>query len=81
MTSLARLLRRGVDVREGETLGYEVAARVGKVFAQKVDVSLRGAYAVFGDFYDNTVRNDAGQGATGDPDDVYKVALMVNVPF
>lgn len=70
-----------VDVREGETLGYEVAARVGKVFAEKVDVSLRGAYAAFGDFYDDTVRDDEGEGSLGNPDDVYRVALMVNVPF
>jgi hypothetical protein len=70
-----------VDVREGKTLGYEVAARVGKVFAEKVDVSARVAYAAFGDFYDDTARDDKGQGDLGDPDDVYKAVLMVNVPF
>jgi hypothetical protein len=65
----------GIDKREGKFLGYEAAGRVGKVFIDKVDISLRAAYAVFGDFYDNTVEDG------DDPDDVYKVTLMVNVPF
>ncbi|WP_429886163.1 hypothetical protein [Geoalkalibacter halelectricus] len=56
------------------TLGYEIAARVGKVFADKFDVSLRGAYAFLGDFYDTPANNN-------DADDLYTVALMARVPF
>lgn len=67
------------DARAGKTLGYEVAAQVGKVFAEKFDLSLRGAYAAFGDFYDDSVTGDSGQ--VDDPDNVYKVAMMVNVKF
>lgn len=58
--------------REGKTLGYEVAARVGKTYFGKVDVSLNASYAGYGDFYDT---------AAGDPDNTYKSYLMVNVPF
>ncbi|MDT8441564.1 MAG: hypothetical protein RQ723_07875 [Desulfuromonadales bacterium] len=65
----------GAAKREGDSLGFEVAARVGKKFFEKVDVSLNGAYASFGDFYDNTVNG------TDDPDSIYKVYAMVNVPF
>jgi len=38
-------------------------------------VSLRGAYAILGDFYDETAPGD------DDPDDVWTTTLMVNVPF
>jgi hypothetical protein len=75
------LVTAASDKRAGDFLGYEVAARVGKVFAEKVDVSARVAYAVFGDFYDDSARDDKGEGRIGDPDDVYKAVLMVNVPF
>jgi len=66
------------DVRAGSMMGMELAARVGKVFADKFDLSLRGAYASFGDFYDDTVDNN---GTVTDPDAVYKLALMANVSF
>ena len=56
------------------TLGYELAARVGKVFADKFDLSLRGAYAFLGDFYDTDANNN-------DADDIYTVGLMARVPF
>ncbi len=68
-----------IDVKKGKTLGYEVAARIGKKFYDVVDVSLNGAYASFGDFYDNTVVDNKGQAA--DPDDVFKTYLMVHVPY
>lgn len=58
--------------KEGDSLGYEVAARVGRTYFGKVDVSLNASYAGYGDFYDT---------AAGDPDDTYKTYLMVNVPF
>ncbi|MFU8857120.1 MAG: hypothetical protein ACNA8S_08950 [Deferrisomatales bacterium] len=61
--------------REGEYLGTEFAAKVGCKIAGNVDVSLRGAYALLGDFYDKT--NAEGK----DPDDLYKLIAMVNVPY
>lgn len=67
---------RGVETkREGDSIGYEVAVRVGKKVYEKVDLSLNASYAGYGDFYDNTARNG------DDPDDTYKTYLMVNVPF
>ena len=68
------------DERDGDTLGYELALRVGKKFFEKVDVSLNAAFADFGDFYDNTV-SDVNGGGLSDPDSIYKTYLMVNVPF
>jgi len=61
--------------RDGKTLGYEVAARVGKKYFEKVDVSLNASYADYGNFYNDTI------GGTDDPDATYKTYLMVNVPF
>ena len=76
----------------GDELGWEVAARVGKKYFEKVDVSLNASYADYGDFYDGTAfsapRTGAGTNADPyvytygeDPDATYKVYLMVNVPF
>jgi len=70
-----RNVRGTVTKREGDTLGYEIAARIGKKVFEKVDLSLNLSYAGYGDFYDNTARNG------DDPDDTYKSYLMVNVPF
>lgn len=68
--------------REGKTLGYEVAARVGKKIFEKVDVSLNGSYADYGSFYDDSVdTNGTAAGGKDDPDATYKTYLMVNVPF
>ncbi|MBE0501798.1 MAG: hypothetical protein IBX47_10180 [Desulfuromonadales bacterium] len=58
--------------KAGKDLGFEVDAMIGKKFAEKYDVSLRGAYGVMGDFYK--------VGAV-DADDVFKVVAMVNVGF
>jgi hypothetical protein len=58
--------------KAGKDLGFEVDAMIGKKFAEKYDVSLRGAYAVTGDFY---------QVAGVDADDMFKVVAMVNVGF
>lgn len=65
----------GADRKDKGTLGYEVAASVGKVFAEKFDLSLRGSYAFLGKFYNDTTLNN------NDPDDLYTVALMARVPF
>ena len=62
----------------GDTLGYEVCARVGKKFFEKVDISLNASYAGYGDFYDNTSQDGE---RVDDPDATYKTYLMVNVPF
>jgi hypothetical protein len=61
--------------KDGKTLGGEVAARIGKVFAEKYDLSLRGAYGFLGNFYNST------NPALDDPDDIYQVVGMVNVSF
>ncbi|MHB1397998.1 MAG: hypothetical protein ACYDAI_08815 [Trichloromonadaceae bacterium] len=60
------------SAKEDKELGIEVAARVGTKIAEKVDLSLGGAYAFLGDFY---------QVGTTDPDNVYKVSVALNVPF
>lgn len=61
--------------REGTNIGGELAVKVGYKIAGAADVSLRGAYALLGDFYDKT--NAEGK----DPDDLYKLIAMVNVPY
>lgn len=68
----------GFDTREGDTLGYELCARFGKKFFEKVDVSFNASWADYGDFYDDTVSVDRNP---EDPDSTYKTYLMVNVPF
>jgi len=65
--------------RQGSNIGYEVAAGVGKEIVQNYDLSLRGAYAGFGDFYDGTVTGNNGSPA--DPDNVYKITMMLHVKF
>ncbi|NJC88988.1 MAG: hypothetical protein FIB02_10755 [Desulfuromonas sp.] len=69
-----------VDDAEGKTLGWEAAARIGKKYFEKVDVSLNLSYADYGNFYDNTAPKN-GVADAGDPDATYKAYLMVNVPF
>ena len=71
----------GSDYRRGDTLGYELSARIGKRFFEKVDVSLNAAFADFGDFYDDTVVDVNKNNKVSDPDSIYKAYLMVNVPF
>jgi len=51
------------------SLGAEVSAMVGKKFAEKYDLSLRGSYGFMGDYYGSNV------------DDTYKVVSMLNVSF
>jgi hypothetical protein len=67
--------------KEGKNLGTEINLRVGKKIADVVDISLNGAAAFLGDFYDKSA-TDAESGATGkDPDTQYMAYLMVNVPY
>ncbi|WP_020677394.1 hypothetical protein [Geopsychrobacter electrodiphilus] len=58
--------------KDNANLGAEFDAMVGKKFAEKYDLSLRGAYGLLGDFY-----KVGGQS----PDDLYKVVAMLNVSF
>lgn len=67
--------------REGKTIGTEVALRVGYKMAEALDLSINGAYAFLGDFYDKTA-TDLDNGATGeDPDNPYEVYLMANLSY
>lgn len=59
---------------DGKDLGLEVAARLGTRIAERVDVSLAGAYAFLGSFY-------KAPGSGSDPDNMYKVNFMINVGF
>ncbi|MDF1554890.1 MAG: hypothetical protein P1P84_17610 [Deferrisomatales bacterium] len=61
--------------REGTSIGTEINLRVGKKIAGAVDVSLNGAYAFLGDFYDKTAADG------DDPDAQYMAYLMVNIPY
>jgi hypothetical protein len=51
-------------------LGFEVAATVGTKVAEKADLSLTGAFAQLGDFYDGAPN-----------DELFKVNAMLNVSF
>jgi hypothetical protein len=63
-----------VASREGTDLGFEIAGECILKVADAANVSLRGAYAVLGSFYDESAGGE-------DPDDLYKLALMVNIPY
>jgi hypothetical protein len=63
----------GVE-REGTNLGFELSAQAGIKVAKAADFSLRGAYAMLGDFYDKTVAGD-------DPEDMYQLVLMLNIGY
>jgi len=58
----------------GTNLGFEVSAGVGTKITEKVDLSLRGSYALLGDYYDGTANGS-------DPEDPYKVVAMLNMGF
>ncbi|MDF1551766.1 MAG: hypothetical protein P1P84_01830 [Deferrisomatales bacterium] len=64
--------------REGKNLGSEIAGRVGYKFG-KLELSLNAAYAMLGDFYDNSATDKNGDPA--DPDDPYEVYVAANVNF
>jgi hypothetical protein len=67
--------RLGLTARQGNNIGSEICTRVGYKIGKHTDISLNGAYAVLGDFFDGT--------ATGgqDPDNQYEVYTMLNVFF
>ena len=62
----------GAAKANDSSLGTEIAAQVGKKFADYYDLSLRGAYGFMGDYYKT---------ATADAEDTYKVVAQLNVGF
>jgi len=60
--------------KKGKSMGTEFDLMFGKKFSEKVDLSLRGAYAFLGNFYDATNSNN-------DPDNPWKAVAMLNVGF
>lgn len=67
--------------RKGTTLGTEFFLRAGIKVDKNLDLSLNGAYATLGDFYDN---NGGGQSANvlaSDIDDPYEVYAQATLSF
>jgi hypothetical protein len=62
-------------VVEGKSMGTEFDLMFGKKINEKVDLSIRGAYAFLGDFYDNW------SGTGMDADNPWKAVAMINVGF
>lgn len=67
--------------RNGTTLGTEFFLRAGIKVAKNLDVSLNGAYASLGDFYDNNGGGKSANVATTDIDDPYEVYAQVTLSF
>lgn len=67
--------RKGDTPHKGTYLGSEVCVRMGYLLGEHTDLSLNGAYAVLGDFYDGTASN--GQ----NPDNPYETYVRINVKF
>jgi hypothetical protein len=61
----------GTVALDDKSLGTEAALMIGKKFAEKYDLSLRGSYVFLGDAFDTF----------GDLDDPWKAVAMVNVGF
>jgi hypothetical protein len=59
----------------GESMGTEIDLMFGKKINEKVDLSIRGAYAFLGDFYDDW------DGPGMDADNPWKAVAMINVGF
>lgn len=57
---------------EGKSMGFEADLMFGKKINDKIDISIRGAYAFLGDFYDDPA---------GNPDNPWKTVAMINVGF
>ncbi len=67
--------------RNGTTLGTEVFLRAGFKFAENLDLSVNGAYAWLGDFYDNNGGGTNANVAASDIDDPYEVYVMATLSF
>lgn len=66
--------------RSGKGLGTEVFFRAGYKLVKNLDLSINGAYAWLGDFYDNQGGGTAFDTA-GDPDNPYEAYFMANLSF
>ncbi|AMV73903.1 hypothetical protein JCM30471_23230 [Desulfuromonas carbonis] len=62
---------------QDDQMGFEAALRVGTKVAEKVDVSLNGAYAMLGDYWQTAY----GRNLTSTPDDIWKTVFMINVGY
>jgi len=62
---------------QDDQMGFEAALRVGTKVAEKVDVSLNGAYAMLGDYWQTAY----GRTLTSTPDDIWKTVFMINVGY
>lgn len=67
--------------RNGTGLGTEIFLRAGFKMAENLDLSLNGAYAWLGDFYDNHGGGLAANTATSDIEDPYEVYAMASLSF
>ncbi len=67
--------------RAGTELGTEVYLRASYKFADNLDLSLNGAYAFLGDFYDKNGGGTAANDAATDIDDPYEVYLKATLSF
>ncbi|GAB4272575.1 MAG: membrane protein [Deferrisomatales bacterium] len=67
--------------RNGTGLGTEVFLRAGVTVRKRLDLSINGAYAWLGDFYDNRGGGTAARTGTQTPDDPWEVYLMARLRF
>lgn len=67
--------------RKGTTLGTEVFLRAGYKMSKNLDLSINGAYAWLGDFYDNNGGGTNVNAAATDIDDPFEVYAQVTVSF
>lgn len=67
--------------RAGTNLGTEVFVRTGYKFADNLDLSLNGAYAFLGDFYDNNGGGTAANSVVTSIDNPYEVYLKGTLSF
>lgn len=67
--------------RAGTELGTEVFLRAGYKFADNLDVSINGAYAFLGDFYDEHGGGTAVNQTVNNVDDPYEVYLKATLTF
>jgi hypothetical protein len=67
--------------RNGTSLGTEVFVRVGYKFADNLDLSLNGAYAWLGDFYDNNGGGTNANVAASDIDNPFEAYVKATLSF
>lgn len=67
--------------RSGTNLGTEIFLRTGYSFTENIEVSLHGAYAWLGDFYDNNGGGTAINSSSSDIENPYEAYAMLKVTF